>query len=174
MRLTPPTRIAAGLSADQRARLMSPAREVNVPAGTRLFKECGRADRFWIVRSGTVALDLHVPGRRAAVIESLGQGELVGCSWLFRPYSWHLGAETTTPVRAYEFDAQAVRMAMDADPAFGSAIGHWVAVVLAHRLHATRVRLLDLYAPYGSGSTVWSAPRRRSRSCPHPSTRSAT
>ncbi|MET3984487.1 hypothetical protein ABIC27_002360 [Streptomyces sp. PvR034] len=29
--------------------------------------------------------DVHVPGRRAAVIESLGAGQLVGCSWLFKP-----------------------------------------------------------------------------------------
>lgn len=52
-----------------------------------------------------------------------------------------------TPVRAYEFDGATVRMLMDADPAFGSAIGHWVGRVLAVRLHQTRTRLLDLYSP---------------------------
>lgn len=36
---------------------------------------------------------------------------------------------------------------MDADPAFGSAIGHWVGRILAVRLQQTRTRLLDLYAP---------------------------
>ncbi len=41
---------------------------------------------------------------------------------------------------------------MDADAAFGSALSHWVGQVLANRLQAARVRLLDLYAPYGSGS----------------------
>lgn len=81
------------------------------------------------------------------VIESLGPGEPVGWSWLFRPYIWHFGAEAMTPVRTHEFDAAAVRMMMDADPAFGSAIGHWVGRVLAMRLQQTRIRLLDLYAP---------------------------
>ncbi|MFD5412538.1 Crp/Fnr family transcriptional regulator [Streptomyces nojiriensis] len=151
--MTPsPTRISEALPADCRARLMELAQEVNFAEGTRLFREGGRADRFWIVRTGTVTLDVHVPGRRAAVIESLGAGQLVGCSWLFKPYSWRLGAEAMTPVRAYEFDAARVRMLMDADTAFGSALGHWVGQVLAHRLQAARVRLLDLYAPYGSGS----------------------
>ncbi|MHC6630187.1 cyclic nucleotide-binding domain-containing protein [Streptomyces globosus] len=149
-----PTRIAAALPADHRTRLMEAAREVNFAEGSRIFREGGRADRFWIVRSGTVTLDVHVPGRRAAVVESLGAGELVGCSWLFRPCTWRLGAEAMTPVRAYEFDADRVRALMDADPAFGYAIGQWVGQVLAHRLHATRIRLLDLYAPYGSGSAV--------------------
>ncbi|MFD5890649.1 Crp/Fnr family transcriptional regulator [Streptomyces sp. NPDC060334] len=147
-----PIRFKAALPADCRSRLVELAREVNFDEGTRLFREGGRADRFWIVRSGTVTLDVHVPGRRAAVIETLGAGELVGCSWLFKPYTWRLGAEAMTPVRADEFDAESVRTLMDADTAFGSAIGHWVGQVLAHRLQAARVRLLDLYAPYGSGS----------------------
>ncbi|KIF01134.1 hypothetical protein PL81_37340 [Streptomyces sp. RSD-27] len=147
-----PTRLATALPADCRSRLMERASEVNFPQGTRIFREGGHADRFWIVRSGTVTLDVHVPGRRPAVVETLGPGQLIGCSWLFKPHTWRLGAEAMSPVRAYEFDAEQVRMLMDADPRFGSALGHWVGQVLAHRLQATRTRLLDLYAPYGSGS----------------------
>ncbi|AGS67980.1 regulatory protein [Streptomyces collinus Tu 365] len=84
------------------------AREISFDAGARLFEEGHRADRFWIVRTGTVALDQHVPGRRPAV-----------CA---------------------------------ADAGFGRATAVWVGRVVAQRLHASRVRLLDLYAPYGSGS----------------------
>ncbi|MFJ3175345.1 cyclic nucleotide-binding domain-containing protein [Streptomyces roseus] len=153
MRTPFPTRIAA-LSADCRERLMEHAREVNFPEGARLFSEGGHADRFWIVRSGAVSMDLHVPGRQPAVIESLGPGELIGWSWMFQPYRWHMGAEATTPLRTHEFDARTVRTMMESDPAFAAAIEHWVSEVLAHRLHRTRVRLLDLYAPYGSGNLL--------------------
>ncbi|MEU4129447.1 Crp/Fnr family transcriptional regulator [Streptomyces wuyuanensis] len=146
-------RITSALSPEHRGRLMEMARDVKFPEGARVFEEGRLADRFWIIRSGTVTLDIRVPGRRPAVIENLGFGELVGWSWLFPPYLWQLGAEAMTPVRAQEFDALPVRMLMDADPAFGSAIGQWVGRVLAHRLHSARVRLLDLYAPYGSGLT---------------------
>ena len=38
--------------------------------------------------------------------------------------------------------------------AMGRAVGLWVGEVLAHRLQAARTRLLDLYAPYGSGSII--------------------
>ncbi|MFJ9566159.1 Crp/Fnr family transcriptional regulator [Streptomyces fuscichromogenes] len=134
-----------------RERLMRLAREVSFAAGTRLFEEGRRADRFWVVRSGSVALDLHVPGRRPAVIDTLGQGELVGWAWHFAPYLWHLGAEATSPVRAWEFDAGSVRTLCAEDAGFGRAVAVWVGRVTAERLHATRVRLLDLYAPYGSG-----------------------
>ncbi|GHI92716.1 hypothetical protein TPA0905_21870 [Streptomyces olivaceus] len=124
---------------------------MSVAEGTRLFEEGRRADRFWIVRTGTVSLDLRVPGRRAAVIETLGHGEPLGCSWHFPPRLWQLGAEATTPVRAWEFDADRVREMCARDPEFGRSVADWVGTVLAHRLHTARVRLLDLYAPHGSG-----------------------
>ncbi|MFM9702752.1 MULTISPECIES: cyclic nucleotide-binding domain-containing protein [Streptomyces] len=146
------TTLAAGLPIEHREQLMRNAREVSFDVGTRLFEEGRHADRFWIIRTGTVDLDLRVPGRRAAVIESLGHGELVGWSWHFPPHLWQLGAEAATPVRAYEFDADAVRAICADDPEFGRAIAVWIGRVVAHRLQSARVRLLDLYAPYGSGS----------------------
>ena len=144
-------RLTAALSTEQRERLLQHARPVDFPAETRLFEEGGYADRFWIVRTGTVTLDVHVPGKRPAVVDSVNAGELLGWSWLFEPYRWHFGAETMTRVRADEFDAAAVRMTMDADPSFGFALDHFVGQMLAHRLFSARVRLLDLYAPHGSG-----------------------
>ncbi|GAA2574510.1 MULTISPECIES: Crp/Fnr family transcriptional regulator [Streptomyces] len=152
--MTSATTLSAALPVDHRERLMRIAREVSVAEGTRLFEEGRRADRFWIVRTGTVSLDLRVPGRRAAVIETLGHGELVGWSWHYPPCLWQLGAEATTPVRAWEFDADAMREMCARDPEFGRAVAVWVGRVVAHRLQAARVRLLDLYAPYGSGGLL--------------------
>lgn len=152
---SPPTpSMLRALPADHRRRLMNVAREVSFPQGTRLFDEGAPADRFWIIRTGTVELDMRVPGRRPAVIETLGHNELVGWSWLFAPHVWHLGAEAVTPVRAYEFDATAVRSMCRNDPALGRSVAQWAGEVLAHRLRSARTRLLDLYAPYGAGSTV--------------------
>jgi CRP-like cAMP-binding protein len=151
MTTTATPRMVQALSAEVRGRLLRVAREVDISQGARLFNEGGRADRFWIIRSGTVALDIRVPGRRSPVVERLGFGELVGWSWLFPPYSWQLGATAVTPVRAYEFDATAVRSMCADDPELGREVAQWIGKVLAHRLQATRTRLLDLYAPYGSG-----------------------
>ncbi|MEU2266054.1 cyclic nucleotide-binding domain-containing protein [Streptomyces olindensis] len=151
----PPTLgMLQALPSEHRQRLMRFAREVSFPQGTRLFEEGGRADRFWIIRTGSVDLDMHVPGRRAAVIETLRPNELIGWSWLFAPHVWHLGAEATSPVRAYEFDATTIRSMCQDDPALGASVAQWVGGVLAHRLRSARTRLLDLYAPYGSGSLL--------------------
>ncbi|MEU7019199.1 cyclic nucleotide-binding domain-containing protein [Streptomyces sp. NPDC048717] len=140
------------LPLEQRERLMAFAQDVTFDAGVRLFEEQDRADRFWIVKTGAISLDAKVPGRGAPVIETLRHGELVGVSWLFPPYLCQSGAETTTPVRAYEFDGRAVRSMCRTDPEFGASVAFWVGQILAHRLHVTRVRLLDLYAPHGSGA----------------------
>lgn len=151
---TTTTTVLRALPAEHQDRLMHIAHEVAFPQGTQIFEEGRRAGRFWVIRTGTVTLSMHVPGRQAAVIESLGPGELVGWSWLFPPHVWHLSAEAMSPVRAYEFDATAVRLMCQAEPEFGAAIARWVGQVVARRLQSARTRLLDLYAPYGSGKPL--------------------
>lgn len=136
------------LPAVHRGWLLGFAHEVTVEAGTRLFDEGDVADRFWIIRSGRAALDVHIPGRGAVVVETLGDGELLGWSWLFEPYRWHLGAYTRSAVHAYEFDAARVRGAMEDDPAAGLALFRCIGdQVIGRRLRAARTRLLDLYGP---------------------------
>lgn len=141
----------AVLPDEHRAQLMALACEVEFSAGRRLFEEKGTADRFWIIRDGDVALELHVPGRPAAVIETLGQGSLLGWSWLFPPRHWRMSAEALTDVRAYEFDAAAVRRLCGENPEFGYVFVLACAEVIGHRLEDARTRLLDLYGPHGSG-----------------------
>ncbi|MER6410102.1 cyclic nucleotide-binding domain-containing protein [Streptomyces humidus] len=139
------------MTKEHREQLMALAHEVSFATGDRIFDEGATADRFWIIHTGTVSLDLRVPGRQPAVIESLGAGKLLGWSWLVPPYVWHLGAEAASPVRAYEFDAAAVRALCAEDPRLDHELCTYVSGVLARRLRAARVRLLDLYAPYGAG-----------------------
>ncbi|MFB7596171.1 Crp/Fnr family transcriptional regulator [Streptomyces sp. NPDC056160] len=135
----------------QRERLLALGLEAAFPAGTRLFEEGGEADRFWLLRSGQVDLDIHVPGRHPApVVESLGPGQLLGWSWISPPYRWHLGARTADAVRATQFPAGPVLGLCAADPALGYVLMRHFTGVVAERLQATRVRLLDMYGPYGS------------------------
>ncbi|MGX1851522.1 cyclic nucleotide-binding domain-containing protein [Streptomyces sp. NPDC055299] len=133
-----------------RDQLLGLAHDASFPVGRRLFDEGGAADQFWIIRSGRIALDVHEPGRGETVVETLGEGELLGWSWLFDPYRWHLGARTRSAVEAYEFDARQVRAEIDEDPVFGLALTRCVAAVaIGRRLRAARTRLLDLYGPPG-------------------------
>jgi CRP/FNR family transcriptional regulator, cyclic AMP receptor protein len=136
-----------GMPPEQLDALAEAARDVRFPAHHRLFEDGGNSGRFWLIRSGTVALDLHMPGQGPMVIETLGMGELLGWSWLFPPYRWAFGAVAVRPVGAFEFDASAVRARCASDPALGYELTQRVARVLAHRLQATRVRLIARSAP---------------------------
>ncbi|MEW1750621.1 Crp/Fnr family transcriptional regulator [Streptomyces angustmyceticus] len=153
MNSTPP--LLHALPTEGRERLMQFAREVSFPEGKRIFEEHGLADRFWIIRTGSVNLDVQVRGRRPMVVDMLDHGDLVGWSWLVPPYTWRMGAEASSPVRAYEFDATAVRALCEADPAIGLAVTRRVLDVVASRLQATRLRLADMGGP---GSRAMPAP----------------
>ncbi|MBL1098817.1 cyclic nucleotide-binding domain-containing protein [Streptomyces coffeae] len=142
--------VVAAVPPDHRDQFVRLAHEVSFPMGTRIFEEGGLADRFWIISSGGVALDVHVPGRQAPTVDTLGPGDLLGWSWLIPPCRWHLGAEAVSLVRAEEFDAATVRALCREDPVLGSALATYVAGVVGRRLRSTRSRLLDLYGPYSA------------------------
>jgi CRP/FNR family cyclic AMP-dependent transcriptional regulator len=126
--------------------LCAAGRPASFPAGERIFAEGGDADRFWLIEAGSVALDLRVPGRGDQVIETLAEGSVLGWSWLHEPFRWQFGAVARERLDTIVFDGVSVREGCDADPAFGYAMLRLFTPVITARLHATRLRLLDLYA----------------------------
>ncbi|MCM2422996.1 cyclic nucleotide-binding domain-containing protein [Streptomyces sp. RKAG293] len=137
------------LTTAHRDRLLALSTAVAFPSGTRIFDADRSAERFWVLDRGEVALDLHVPGRQAVVVQTVSAGELLGWSWLFPPFRWQLGAQAHTAVRAREFPAPEVRELCAADPGLGHEFVLLCAEVIGGRLHSTRTRLLDLYGPFG-------------------------
>jgi CRP/FNR family transcriptional regulator, cyclic AMP receptor protein len=123
--------------------------DVSYPAGHRIFEYGGYAGKFWLIQSGHVALDMQVPGQGRVFVDNVGMGELLGCSWLFPPYLWELGAVCTGPLRAFEFDAAAVRARCAADPLFGYELTRRLLRVFAKRLQRTRTRLTASSAAHG-------------------------
>jgi CRP-like cAMP-binding protein len=129
------------------AELVPAARLVSMPAGRRIFEDGGIAQGFWLIRSGSVALDLQVPGEGQLVIETLGMGEVLGWSWQLPRYRWALGAVAVQPTEAFQFDGPAVHALCDADPRLGYELTRRFLDVASNRLQATRNRLLDRYVP---------------------------
>ena len=126
--------------------------DVCFPAGHRIFEDGGFAGKFWLIQSGHAALDMCVPGEGRVTIGTVGKGELLGCSWLFPPYRWAFGAACVTAVRAFEFDAAAIRERCAADPLFGSDLTGRLLRVLARRLQSTRTRLIARSVADGADS----------------------
>jgi len=138
-----------GMSADCVALLGAAAVAVSVPAGRRLFDEGAPADKCWLLTRGNVALDLHMPGQRNLIVETLGSGDVIGFSWLSPPHVWQFGAETVEPTGAFELDGAAVTALCDTHPDLGYQIALRMLAAAVRRLQATRIRLLDLYGMPG-------------------------
>jgi CRP-like cAMP-binding protein len=138
--------LLAGTAPMLRQQLAEFASETTFPGGERIFVEGGPANRFWLVESGAVGLGLRVPGRGDQIVETVAAGQLLGWSWLQPPYRWRFEAASIAAVAAIEFDAAGVRRRCDDDPRFGYAIMRLFLPVVADRLQASRLRLLDLWA----------------------------
>ena len=126
---------------DHLALLAETATITSVPARHRLFEEGRYAKSFWLIRSGQVALDLHVPGGGRVIVGTVGRGEVLGWSWLFPPHEWQFGAVTLQPVEAFELNGAAVRARCDLHEELGHELTCRFSRVLADRLRATRCRL---------------------------------
>jgi CRP/FNR family cyclic AMP-dependent transcriptional regulator len=135
-------RFLHGMQASQLDALARAASEVMFPAGHRIFADGEYADKFWLIQSGYVALDVLVPGEGQVVIGRVGLGGLVGWSWLLPPYRWAFGAVCVTGVKAFQFNARAVRDLRAADPALRDELTSRLFQVVTGRLQDTRTRLI--------------------------------
>ena len=80
------------------------------------MEEGGPASRLWLIRSGHIALDLHVPGPQRFIVETIGSGEAIGLSWEGAPFRWRFGAAAMQPTTAFELDTGVLTEFCDADP----------------------------------------------------------
>jgi CRP/FNR family transcriptional regulator, cyclic AMP receptor protein len=137
--------VFAGLDSASLALVAGCGGNEHVRAGTLLFQEGEPADHFYLIRHGAVALEVHAPGSGSHVIETLGEGEVVGWSWLFKPYRWQFDARAIEPTRMVMFDGACLRGKCDADHELGYQLMQRFASAMLERLQATRLQLLDVY-----------------------------
>jgi CRP-like cAMP-binding protein len=114
-------------------------------AAQYLFHEGDPADEFFLVRHGRVALEIAAPGQAPVVFATLGEGELVGASWLAPPYRWDLDARAVDLTRVVGIDAACLRGKFESDHDLGYEMMKRFLPVLVKRLHATRLQMLDVY-----------------------------
>jgi CRP-like cAMP-binding protein len=119
------------------------AMPVEFVAGEYLFHEGEPANRFYVVESGTVAIESVRQDQDPVVIQTAGAGDVLGWSWLFPPYYWLFSTRAIEPTRAVFLYGTPLREKCDQDAAFGYAILSRVAKVVIQRLQATRQKYLE-------------------------------
>jgi CRP-like cAMP-binding protein len=121
------------------------AKNVRFAPGEQVFREGEAADTFYLVRHGEVSIEIWVPGRGAVRIDTRGEGEVVGWSWLMAPYRWHFDARALDTVRALAFDGECLRGKLADDHELGFQLLSRFSTILVEQIEQTRLRLLDVY-----------------------------
>jgi CRP-like cAMP-binding protein len=125
--------------------LVGCASNVRFREGEHIFREGGVADQFYLIREGTVALDVCAPRHEAITVQTVKEGDVLGWSWLVPPYRWHFDARVVEPVRAFAMDGACLRTKCENDHDLGYALMKQVAQITTQRLHATRRQMLDIH-----------------------------
>jgi CRP-like cAMP-binding protein len=121
------------------------ARNVRFSTGDFLFRSGEEATQFFLIRAGRVALEVSAPGRPPLIIQTVGEGEILGFSWLIPPYCTVFDARAVEATRAIALDGTCLRAKCEADHSVGYELLKRVAHIMQERLQQTRLQLLDVY-----------------------------
>ena len=128
-------------------KLVEIAVEKSWPKGAIIFREGDQNDYLYLIEDGRIALEIYVPSQGRVTILTLGSNDLFGWSAVTPVAGTRTAsARAIQPAQAIGFDSQALREACDADHELGYQVYRRMNNVVAGRLSATRLQLLDMYA----------------------------
>lgn len=133
-----------GISAHHIHLLADCAMRSHFQAGHVIFREGETANRFYLIERGKVALESSTLGEPVR-IEEIGDGDLLGWSWLFPPYAWHFTARAVVDTTAIFFYGTILREYSEKDHSLGFELFKRMSAVMLRRLQAARQKLLNVH-----------------------------
>lgn len=134
----------AGLEPAHSAFLVSCAKNVRFRPGEFLMREGDREDTLYLIRHGTVTIEMPRPGGEPIGLETVGAGDVLGVS-LLTPRAAHLDCRAREAVVALALDNACMHRKMDEDPRLGYAISMRLLERTYERLARARLQHLDVY-----------------------------
>jgi CRP-like cAMP-binding protein len=129
--------------------LVKHAREETYAAGDLLFQQQEPAEHFYILREGSIEVEVPAIYGPALEVQSLGPDDVLGWSWLIPPYRWTFEAKARSDAKVLIFDGKALLRYCEKDTDFGYALMKRFAGLMSERLHAARIKMMDSWAPAG-------------------------
>ena len=117
--------------------------------GEALFRYGERADRFYLVSTGHVSVDVPAIAGPALELQDLGPGAVVGWSWLIPPHRWNFEARAITRSEVVEFDGAAVLAHCEDNARFGYELLKHFAALMSERLAFARQKMMEAWSPAG-------------------------
>jgi len=134
----------AELEADHVQFLVGCAKNVRFRGGDYLVREGDREDTLYLIRQGSVAIEIHRPGSEPTCVETVGPGDVLGVS-LLATAAAHLDCRARETVVALALDSACLRHKMAEDPRLGLAIAMRLLERTYERLARARLQHLDVY-----------------------------
>ncbi len=134
-----------GLNAPHLDLIVGCAKNVRFDTGEFIFKEGQEANEFFLVRHGKVSLEIYAAEKGHIAVQTVGEGDVLGWSWLIPPYNWQFDARATEMTRAIALDGLCLRNKCEKDHDLGYELLKRFSYVVSQRLESTRLQLLDVY-----------------------------
>jgi len=135
----------AGMRPEHLQLVVGCASNVRFDAGKFILREGEEANEFYLLRHGKVALEVYAPDRGPITIQTLGEGDILGWSWLVPPYRWKFDARVIEMTRAIALDGKCLREKSEHDCQLGYELLKRFSQVMVEHLQAARFQLLNVY-----------------------------
>ena len=129
--------------------LSNSAQGVQIKEDQVLFQQGKPADKFYLLRSGQVSIQVPALVGPTLELQVLGEGQILGWSWLIPPYRWNFQARALEDSDLLEFDGSAILAHCEEDPKFGYELFKRFAALMSKRLDAARQKIMDQWDPPG-------------------------
>jgi CRP-like cAMP-binding protein len=120
-----------------------------IKKGEILFRLGENADKFYVIRSGCISIQMPAIMGPTLEIQSLGKDQVVGWSWLIAPYKWNFQTMADEDSELLQFDGTALLARCEQDPKFGYELLKKFAGLMSVRLNAARLKMMDEWNPAG-------------------------
>jgi len=136
----------ANFSPRVREKLLSIAGESQYKAGQDIFHEGDPSLFLYIVKTGQVAVEMHVPSKGRRTILSASPGDVFGWSALVEPRIETASARAVEDTTVFTMKGGELMDLCREDPLLGFELYRALAEIIMARLIASRLQLLDVFA----------------------------
>jgi CRP/FNR family transcriptional regulator, cyclic AMP receptor protein len=135
-----------GLNKSYMDLILASAYEERFDPGEIIFREGEKANKFYIILEGKVALEAAmVPERDPIIVLNLGESDVLGWSWLFPPHRWHFDARAITLTKAISIAGNKIRKQCEENHHLGYELMKRFAMIIEQRLRSVRSQNPNMY-----------------------------
>ena len=120
-----------------------------IKKGQILFLQGEHADKFYVVRSGRISLQMPAIMGPTLEIQTMDEDQVLGWSWLISPYKWNFQTKAEDDSELLQFDGAAILARCEQDPKLGFELVKKFAALMSMGLNAARLKMMDEWNPVG-------------------------